>query len=93
MTPLVVQQQGPDEPIFLMGPEPLNRFIARMDEGTLNEAEYIVRCVNSHAALVEASRTVLGQLEVVWSECKIPCVDDAIWGAVAQLRGALVGQD
>lgn len=47
--PLVVQRQGPDEPIFLL--DARNRFIARMDEGTERDARILVAAINHAHAL------------------------------------------
>ena len=56
---LSVQCQADGEPVFILGPEPENCLIARLDEGTLEDAAMIVRAVNNHAALVEALEFLL----------------------------------
>lgn len=50
----VVQSQGPDQPVFILGPDPQNRFIARMEQGTMEDA-----------FLLEASRDLLSALEAL----------------------------
>ncbi len=47
----IVQQQGPDEPIFILGPEPQNRFIARMEEGTMEETHLLAAAPDLLVAL------------------------------------------
>ena len=72
--PWTIQCRGegssPSEPKWIFGPGPDNVFIARMgfaagshdgtnDEVKQADAEYIVRCVNSHDDLLKACRAVV----------------------------------
>ncbi len=54
----VVQSQGPDEPVFILGPEPQNRFIARMDEGTMEDAKLLA----ASRELLTMLRRLLGEI-------------------------------
>lgn len=49
-----IQQQDPDATIYILGPEPQNRIIARIEEGTMEDA----RLLTSSRTLLKALREI-----------------------------------
>lgn len=62
------QSQGPDEPVFVVGPEPRRKFICRMDEGSYDEkiaaAEYIAKLLNAGEGHIPKGDVTRTHLEV-----------------------------
>jgi hypothetical protein len=56
----VVQQFAPSDPIYILGPEPQNRFVARIEEGTMQDAQLLAASREMLEIIKELSRARSG---------------------------------